>query len=135
MFGHKASADAVVITAEMIHRSAVEHGGQYHHYHIETWRFVLEVRPPAAPAYRVAAEAKIPGAGFDVPVVGDTVRVEYHEKEPGKVELVLKGDERYDAALRQREEKKLYKADQASRDASFQAALGAPPGTPPADVR
>jgi hypothetical protein len=133
MFGHKAQAEAVVITREMLHESAVEHGSNYHHWHYETWRFVVEVRPEAAPAYRAAAEQKIRIPGFAVPTVGNRVRVEYEEKHPDKVELVLSGDDRYDMALSNREERERDKAGKATRDAAFQAALGATPGTPPAD--
>jgi hypothetical protein len=67
-----------------------------------------------------------------VPAVGYTVRVEYQDKHPDKVELVLNGDDRYDMALSNREEREREKAGQASRDAAFQAALDAPPGTPSA---
>jgi hypothetical protein len=132
MFGHKAEAEAVVITREMLHESAVEHGSNYRHWHYETWRFVVEVRPQAAPAYRAGVEQKIRIPGFAVPAVGNTVRVEYEEKHPDKVELVLNGDDRYDMALSNREEREGEKAGKAGRDAAFHAALDAPPGTPPA---
>lgn len=133
MFGHKAEAEAVVITREKIHESAVEHGSNYHHWSYQTWRFVVEVRPEAAPAYRAAVEQKIRIPSFNVPAVGNTVRVEYEDKHPDKVELVLSGDDRYDMALSNREERERDKAGKAARDAAFQAALDAPPGTPPAD--
>ena len=132
MFGHKAQAEAVVITREKLHESAVEHGSNYHHWSYHTWRFVVEVRPEAAPAYRAGAEQKIRYPDFTVPAVGDKVRVEYEEKHPDKVELVLSGDDRYDDVLRNREERERDKAGKADRDAAFQAALDAPPGTPPA---
>jgi hypothetical protein len=131
MFGHKTQAEAVVITREMLHESAVEHGSNYHHWHYETWRFVVEVRPAAAPAYRAGVEQKIRVPDFLVPAVGHTVRVEYHEQDPDKVELALQGDDRYDIALSNREAKDRQKAGKASRNAAFQAALDAPPGTPP----
>ncbi len=134
MFGHKEVADAVVITGEKIHESPVEHGSNYGHWHYETWRFVLEIRPPGAAAYRVGVEQKIRIPGFTAPDVGNTVRVEYEAKHPDKVELVLEGDDRYDDGLANREEKARDKAGKASRDASFQAALDAPPGSPPQRV-
>jgi hypothetical protein len=132
MFGHKAEAEAVVITREKLHESAVEHGSNYNHWSYQTWRFVVEVRPEAAPAYRAAAEQKIRIPSFAVPMAGNTVRVEYEEKHPDKVELVLNGDDRYDMALSNREERERDKAGKAARDAAFQAALDATPGTPPA---
>ena len=98
--------------------------------HYETWRFVVEVRPAAASAYRAGVEQKIRVPGFLVPAVGHTVRVEYHEKDPDKVELALQGDDRYDIALSDREAKERQKAGKASRDAAFQAALDAPPRDP-----
>jgi hypothetical protein len=131
MFGHKTEAEAVVITREMLHESAVEHGSNYHHWHYQTWRFVVEVRPEAAAAHRAGVELKIRIPGFAVPAVGNIVRVEYEEKSPDKVEIVLNGDDRYDMALSNREEKEQHKAGKAGRDAAFQAALDAPPGTPP----
>jgi hypothetical protein len=66
-----------------------------------------------------------------VPAVGSTVRVQYPDKHPDKVELVLSGDDRYDMALSNREERERAKPGQASRDAAFQAALDAPPGSAP----
>jgi hypothetical protein len=63
--------------------------------------------------------------------VGNAVRVEYHEAHPDKVEIVLKGDDRYDMPLSNREEKQRHKEGKASRDAAFQAALSAPPGSAP----
>jgi hypothetical protein len=131
MFGHKAEAEAVVITREKLHVSAVEHGSNYHSWHYETWRFVLDVRPQGAPAYRAGAEQKIRVPGFLVPDVGAAVRVEYEEKHPDQLELALGGDDRYDMALSNREEKEQERAGQSGRDAAFQAALDAPPGTPP----
>ena len=131
MFGHKAQAQAVVVMREMVHESVIEHGSNYHHWHYETWRFVLEVRPPVAPVYRAGAEQKIAVPTFVVPAVGNAVRVEYHEAHPDKVEIVLKGDDRYDMPLSNREEKQQHKAEKASRDAAFQAALTAQPGTVP----
>jgi hypothetical protein len=65
-------------------------------------------------------------------MAGNTVRVEYEEKHPDKVGLVLSGDDRYDMALSNREERERDKAGKAARDAAFQAALDATPGTPPA---
>ena len=131
MFGHKTQAEAVVIMREKLHESPVEHGSNYNHWHYETWRFVIEVHPPAAPAYRAGVEQKIRVPGFLVPPVGHTVRVEYHEKDPDNVELALQGDDRYDVALSEHEAKERQKAAQAGRDAAFQTALDAPPGTPP----
>jgi hypothetical protein len=131
MFGHKTTAQAVVIMREKIHESAVEHGSNYHHWHNETWRFVVEVRPQDAPAYRASVEQKIRIPGFVVPSVGNTVRADYEDKHPDKVELVLDGDDRYDMALSNREERAGQKAGQAGRDAAFQAALDAPPGSGP----
>ena len=130
MFGHKAQAEAVVITREKLHQSSVGHGSNYNPWYYETWRFVVEVRPPAAPAYRAGVEQKIAVPTFVVPAVGNAVRVEYHEAHPDKVEIVLKGDDRYDMPLSNREEKQRAKAGKAGRDAAFQAALSAPPGTP-----
>ena len=131
MFGHKTQAEAVVITREMIHDSRVEHGSNYHHWHYKTWRFVVEVRPEAMPAYRAGVEQKIRYPDFEVPAVGSTVRVEYQDKHPDQVELALSGDDRYDIALSNREERDQHQAGRASRDAAFRAALDAPPGTPP----
>src|SRR5258708_24168232 len=131
MFGHRAEAEAVVVAREKLHESPVEHGSNYRHWHYETWRFVLDVRPEGALALRAGAEQKIRVPGFSVPGAGDPVRVEYQEKHPDKVELVLEGDDRYDIALSNREERERDKAGGASRDAAFQAALDAPPGTPP----
>jgi hypothetical protein len=91
---------------------------------------VVEVRPEGAPAYRAAAEQKIRIPSFAVPEVGSTVRIEYEDKHPDQVELVLSGDDRYDIALSNREEREAAKAGKAGRDAAFEAALGAPPGTP-----
>jgi len=134
MFGHKEEADAVVITREKIHESPVEHGSNYGHWHYDTWRFVVEIRPQGAPPYRAGVEQKIRTPGFSAPDVGNTVRVEYEAKHPDKVELALEGDDRYDDGLANREEKERDKAGKAGRDASFQAALDAPPGTPPQSV-
>jgi hypothetical protein len=131
MFGHKAEAEAVVVAREKLHVSEVEHGSNYHSWHNETWRFVLDVRPAGAPAYRAGAEQKIRVPGFVVPAVGATVRVQYEEKHPDQVELVLTGDDRYDVALSNREEREQDQAGQADRDAAFRAALDAPPGTLP----
>ncbi|HEV3066781.1 MAG TPA: hypothetical protein VGY50_02985 [Streptosporangiaceae bacterium] len=133
MFGHKSAAEAVVIAREKLHESPVEHGSNYHHWHYQTWRFVLDVRPEGALAHRAAAEQKIRIPDFVVPAVGSTVRAEFDDKHPGQVELVLNGDDRYDMALSNREEREQEKAGKASRDAAFQAALDAPPGTPQAD--
>jgi len=113
----------VVITREKVHESPVEHGSNYGHWHYETWRFVVEIRPQGAPAYRAGVERKIR--------TPDTVRVEYEAKHPDRVELALEGDDRYDDGLANREEKARDKAGKAGRDASFQAALDAPPWTPP----
>jgi hypothetical protein len=132
MFGHKAEAEAVVVAREKLHVSAVEHGSNYHSWHNETWRFVLDVRPAGAPAYRAGTEQKIRVPGFLVPETGSTVRVEYEEKHPDHVELVLNGDDRYDMALSNREEREQEKAGRADRDAAFRAVRDAPPGTPPA---
>jgi hypothetical protein len=131
MFGHKAAAEAVVVAREKLHVSAVEHGSNYHSWHNETWRFVLDVHPQGAPAYRAGAEQKIRIPGFVVPAVGTTVRVQYEEKHPDLVELVLAGDDRFDVALSNREEREQEKAGQSDRDAAFRTALDAPPGTPP----
>jgi len=130
MFGRKSQAEATVVTREMIHDSAVEHGSNYNHWHYQTWRFVLDVHPDGGQPNRVGVEQKIRYPNFTVPDVGNTVRVEYDEKNPDKVELALEGDDRYDDGLRNREEKDQHKASQASRDAAFQATLDAPPGTP-----
>ena len=132
MFGHKAEAAAVVIAREMVHGSSVEHGSNYHPWHYESWRFVVEVRPEGGLAYRAEVEQKIRIPDFAVPDVGNTVRVAYEQKHSDKVELVLGGDDRYDIALSNREERAREKAGQAGRDAAFQAALDAPPGTRPA---
>jgi hypothetical protein len=91
----------------------------------------LKFAPPAAPAYRAGVEQKIAIPTFVVPAAGNMVRVEYHEAHPDQVEIALKGDDRYDMPLSNREEKQRNKAGQASRDAAFQAALTAPPGAPP----
>lgn len=131
MFGHKAEAEAVIIAREKLHVSAVEHGSNYHHWHYETWRFVVEVRPETAPAYRAGAETKIRIPGFAVPAVGNVVRVRYEDNHPDKVELALDGDDRYDIALSNREERERDRAGKAGRDAAFQAALDAPPGSGP----
>jgi len=63
--------------------------------------------------------------------VGQTVRVAYQDKHPEQVELALSGDDRYDIALSNREEREQHKAGKAGRDAAYRAALDAPPGTPP----
>jgi hypothetical protein len=131
MLGHKAEAEAVVIMREKLHESGVQHGADYSRWHYVKWRFVVEVRPEAGPAYRAAAEQEIPSEGFDEPVVGNAVRVEYHEKEPDKVTLLLKGDARYDHAVRRREAREWEKSGRASRDAAFREVLDAPPGSPP----
>lgn len=131
MFGHKAEAEAVVVAREKLHRSAVEHGSNYHSWAYETWRFVLDVHPAGAPVHRVAAEQKIRVPVYLIPGVGDRLRAEYEEKHPDQVELILKGDDRYDVALSNREERDRDKAGQADRDAAFRATLEAPPGTPP----
>lgn len=131
MFGHKAEAEAVVIVREMLHESSVEHGSNYHPWHYEKWRFVVEVRPEAALAYRAGIEQKIRIPDFIVPAVGSKVRVAY-EKHPDQAELVHDGDGRYDIALSNREERDREKAGKAGRDAAFQAALDAPAGIPPA---
>jgi len=133
MFGHKTEADAVVITREKVHESSMYVRSGSKDWHHETWRFVLEVHPQGAEAYRVGAEEKIRvGFGaFTVPDVGNKVRVEYEEKEPDKIQLVLEGDARYDDEARKREDKAHEKAEKASSDASYQAALDAPPGTSP----
>jgi hypothetical protein len=131
MFGHKTQAEAVVITREMLHDSPVEHGSNYHHWHYQTWRFVVDVRPEGMPAYRAGVEQKIRYPDFEVPAVGNTVRVEYQDKHPDQVELALGGDDRYDIALSNREERDQHKAGKAGRDAAFRTALDAPPGTPP----
>ena len=131
MFGHKTQAQGAVVVREMLHESAVEHGSNYSHWHYQTWRFVVEVRPEGALAYRAAVEQKIRIPGFVVPAVGSTVHVEYEDKHPDQVELVLHGDDRYDMALSNREEREADKAGQAGRDAAFEAALDAPPGTRP----
>jgi hypothetical protein len=62
--------------------------------------------------------------------VGSTVRIEYDDKHPDTVELVLHGDDRYDMALSNREERDAEKAGQAGRDVAFETALDMPPGTP-----
>jgi hypothetical protein len=77
MFGHRTQAEAVVITREKLHESAVEHGSNYHHWHYETWRFVLEVRQPTAQTHRIFPQA-IPGqakAGLAFKLGGDRVFV------------------------------------------------------------
>ena len=66
-----------------------------------------------------------------MPTAGAAVRAEYEDKHPNQVELALSGDDRYDIALSDREEREQHKAGKASRDAAFRAALDAPPGTPP----
>jgi hypothetical protein len=43
--------------------------------------------------------------------VGGTVRVEYQDKHPDQVELALSGDDRYDIALSNREEREQHKAE------------------------
>ena len=130
MFGHKAQAQAVVVVRGMLHESAVEHGSNYSHWHYQTWRFVLEVRPEGTRAYRAAGEQKIRIPGFVVPAAGSTVRIEHDDKHPDTVKLVLHGDDRYDMALSNREERDAEKAGQTGRDTAFEAALDAPPGTP-----
>lgn len=135
MFGHKEEAEAVVITQEKVHESPIEHGSNFGGWHYETWRFVLEVRPQGSAAYRVGAEQKIRIPGFSVPDVGNAVRVQFEEKHPDKIEIVLEGDDRYDDGLRDREDKEREKAGKAGRDAAFQTALDAPPGSPPAGGR
>ena len=59
--------------------------------------------------------------------MGSTVRVEYQDKHPDHIELALSGNDRYDIALSNREEREQHKAGKASRDAAFRAALDAPP--------
>ena len=104
------------------------------HWHYQTWRFVVEVGPDGMPAYRAGVEQKIRYPDFEVQAVGNTVRVEYQDKHPDQVELALSGDDRYDIALSNREERDQQKAGKPSRDAAFRAALDAPPGTPPDGV-
>ena len=57
------------------------------------------------------------------------VRIEQDDKHPDTVKLVLHGDDWYDTALSNREERDAEKAGHAGRDAAFEAALDAPPGT------
>lgn len=83
----------------------------------------------AGDAPRISQKIRYPD--FQAPAVGSTVRVEYPDKHPDQVELALGGDDRYDIALSNREERKQHKAGQASRDSAFRATLDAAPGNPP----
>lgn len=137
MFEHKEEADAVVITRQKLHGGMMQYRSGSKDWDLESWRFVLEVHPPGAAAYRVEAQERIrvgsfPGTGgYVVPDVGAQVRVEYEAKHPEKVRLALAGDDRFDDDLRRQEDAAHQKSDDANQNASFQAALEAPPGTPP----
>jgi len=63
--------------------------------------------------------------------VGDTVPVRYREKDPQDVELHLEGDPRWDHKLREQAAKEQRKALLGERDAEFDAALHAQPGSAP----
>ena len=117
MFGAKAEAPATVVDVEQHGRGMSEGELKY--------RFVLEVQPADAQAFRVMVEHTFLYSDV-VPEQGGTVNVEYEVKHPDKANLALDGDPRYDRKLvkERRNERR------SSREDQLQAELQAPSGTP-----
>jgi hypothetical protein len=125
MFGHnKTRADALVVAAESVKISL---GSNLHDH--ETWKYVLEVQPDGAPAYRALIETKIATFSYRSPAVGETVRVEFDADHPDDVEVILDGDAQYDKKLANKLGKAAQKNAAPTPDPLL-AALNEPPGTP-----
>ncbi len=112
MFGRNwQEADAKVVAAEI--GEAIQGGV------LMNAVYVVDVSPADAPAFRARVE-NVQAPGITILEAGDTVRVRYDGK--GRVEIVEKGDPRFDT--------KVMRVETQSR---LDALMAQPPGTPAPD--